>query len=248
MGLQTTFMGIFDTARICVPTVLEAMLGRVTLERCDERIDWWARKVLEDADVDLVVRGREHAAGTRPFVVMSNHQSLFDIPVVFRAVPGRLRMIAKKELFSVPIFGQAMKAAGFILIDRSDRVQASASLQIGASMLQDGTRIWIAPEGTRSRSGALLPFKSGGFRMAIETNTPILPVAIDGTRNVLRARDYIVQKHHRVVVTIMPPIDPAPYGASGRNRLMRDVRAAIAGALGHDPNLVHRSAMHAPPA
>src|SRR6185312_6786458 len=110
MSLQTTFMGIFDTARICFPTVVDAMIGRVTLERCDERLDWWARKVLEDADVDLVVRGREHAAGTRPFVVMSNHQSLFDIPVVFRAIPGRLRMVAKKELFHVPIFGQAMKA------------------------------------------------------------------------------------------------------------------------------------------
>ncbi|WP_437840483.1 lysophospholipid acyltransferase family protein [Sorangium sp. So ce1153] len=242
MSLQTTFMGIFDTARICVPTVVDAVRGRVTLERCDERLDWWARKVLEDADVDLVVRGREHAAGTRPFVVMSNHQSLFDIPVVFRAIPGRLRMIAKKELFHVPIFGQAMKAAGFIRINRGNHVQASASLQVGASMLQDGTRVWIAPEGTRSKTGALLPFKSGGFRMAIETNTPILPVAIDGTRRVLRAKDFVVQQHHRVVVTIMPPIDPAPYGAGGRSRLMRDVRAAIAGALGHDPGLVHKGA------
>ncbi|WP_437682476.1 lysophospholipid acyltransferase family protein [Sorangium sp. So ce131] len=251
MSLHTTCMGIFDTLRICFPTVVDAVRGRVTLERCDERLDWWARKVLEDADVDLIVRGREHAAGTRPFVVMSNHQSLFDIPVVFRAIPGRLRMVAKTELFRLPVFGQAMKAAGFIRIDRSDRVQATASLQVGAAMLQNGTRVWIAPEGTRSKTGALLPFKSGGFRMAIETNTPILPVAIDGTRHVLRARDVVVQQHHRVVVTIMPPIDPAPYGQGGRNRLMRDVRAAIAGALGHDPSLVHRSAattVAAPPA
>lgn len=247
MGLATTFKGIFDTARICVPTVAEAMLGRLTLERCDERLNWWAHKILRDADIDLVVRGREHAAGTRPFVVMSNHQSLYDIPVVFCAIPGgRLRMVAKAELFRLPVFGQAMRAAGFIKINRTDRVQATESLKLGASMLQEGTRVWIAPEGTRSRTGELLPFKSGGFRMAIETNTPILPVAIDGTRMVLRARDVVVQDHHRVVVTIMPPIDPAPYGVEGRRRLMRDVRAAIAGALGHDPTVVRRASAAAP--
>jgi 1-acyl-sn-glycerol-3-phosphate acyltransferase len=109
------------------------------------------------------------------------------------------------------------------------------SLRAGSSMLKDGTRIWIAPEGTRSADGSLGAFKSGGFRMALETGAAILPVAIDGTRHVLRAKGFVVQSHHRVVVTLLPPIDPAAYGVERRKALMIDVRGAIARALGQDP-------------
>ncbi len=202
MGLPETFKGILNTARISFPTVVDATIGRLTPEQCDARLDWWSRAVLRDADVDLVVRGREHAEGGQPFIVMSNHQSLYDIPVLFQSLPGRLRMVAKAELFRVPVWGQAMHAAGFIRVDRSDHRQAVASLRAGSSMLQDGTRVWIAPEGTRSKSGQLAAFKSGGFRMALETRTPILPVAIDGTRHVLPAKGFVVQQHQRVVVTV----------------------------------------------
>jgi 1-acyl-sn-glycerol-3-phosphate acyltransferase len=236
MGLQTTFKGILDTARVCIPTLAEAALGRLTLDRCDERLDWWAHKVLRDAHIDLVVRGREHAQGTQPLVVMSNHQSFYDIPVVYSAIPGRLRMIAKEELFRVPVFGRTIEVAGFIRVNREDHEQAVMSLRAAAAMLREGTRIWIAPEGTRSATGALGPFKSGGFRMAIETGTPILPVAIDGTRQVLPARKYVVQEHHRVVLTILPPIDPKPYGIEGRKVLMNEVRTSIARVLGQDPH------------
>ena len=82
----------------------------------------------------------------------------------------------------------------------------------------------------------LRKFKSGGFRLALETGAPILPVAIDGTRRILPAKGLVVQRHQRVVVTILPPIDPAPYGLERRKELMRDVRAAIATALGQDPS------------
>lgn len=241
MSVQTTFRTVYDTARICVPTVVDSVLGRVSLQQCDERLAWWGPQVLKDAGVDLVVHGREHAEGTGPLVVMSNHQSFFDIPVLFCAIPGRLRMVAKSELFRVPVFGLAMEAAGFIRIKRGNHEQAVQGLRLGGSMLQEGTRVWIAPEGTRSQTGVLGPFKSGGFRMALDTNTPILPVAIDGTSRVLPVRKLVVQKHHRVVVTILPPIDPAPYGVEGRKRLMNDVRAAIAGALGQDPTPAPRA-------
>jgi 1-acyl-sn-glycerol-3-phosphate acyltransferase len=237
MGVAQTLMGIVDTGRISLPTVVEAIAGRLTAEVCDGRLDWWARKLLADADIDLVVRGREHAEGSQPLIVMSNHQSLYDIPVLFCAIPGRLRMVAKAELFEVPVWGQAMRAAGFIRIDRRDRAQAVASLRAGAAMLQEGTRIWIAPEGTRSWDGQLGPFKSGGFRMALETGAPILPVAIDGTRRVLPAKGFVVQQHQRVAVTLLPPIDPARYGMERRKELMRDVRDAIARALGQDPTV-----------
>ncbi|HSO00259.1 MAG TPA: lysophospholipid acyltransferase family protein [Candidatus Nanopelagicales bacterium] len=245
--MTETVRGIVDTARISAPTLLDAALGRLTTERSDARLDWWSRKLLRDADVDLEVRGREHAEGTSPFIVMSNHQSLYDIPALFCAVPGRLRMVAKEELFRVPVWGPAMRAAGFIRIDRRDRSQAVASLRASASMLKEGTRIWIAPEGTRSWDGRLNRFKSGGFRLALETQTPILPVAIDGTRKVLPAKGFVVRRHQQVVVTLLPPIDPMPYGTERRKELMRDVRAAIAVALGQDPTAEGQGVFEAEP-
>jgi len=236
MSLVQTAMGIIDTARISVPTVLDAALGRGTLERCDERLDWWARKLLRDADVRLVVRGLEHLGSAREsFVVMSNHQSLYDIPALFCAIPRRIRMVAKAELFNVPVWGQAMRAAGFVRVDRGDRAQAIESLRAGSAMLADGTLLWIAPEGTRSPTGELGSFKSGGFHMALETGYRILPVAIDGTRDVLKARGLVVRNHKKVVVTVLPPIDPRAYGAERRKELMAAVRASIASALGQAP-------------
>ncbi|AKT40016.1 lysophospholipid acyltransferase family protein [Chondromyces crocatus] len=235
MGVNDTLRGILDTARITVPTLVDASLGRLGAEQSDTRLRWWSQKLFRDAEVDLVVRGREHAESAGPLLVMSNHQSLYDIPALYCSVPGRLRMVAKQELFRVPLWGPAMRAAGFIEVDRQNREQAVASLRASVSHLKNGTCIWIAPEGTRSKDGRLGRFKSGGFRMALETGTPILPVAIDGTRHVLPAKGFVVQRKQRVVVTLLPQVDPTVYGVERRKELMRDVRAAIAVALGQDP-------------
>ena len=234
MTLVETAKGILDTARISVPTVLDAALGRVEAETCDERLSWWSRKLFADAEVNLVVRGRENLGeGGETFIVMSNHQSLYDIPALYRALPERrLRMVAKAELFDVPVWGRAMKAAGFIRVERGNRTQAVDALRASTSVLEEGTLLWIAPEGTRSTTGIVGPFKSGGFHMALETGHRILPVAIDGTRDVLPARGTIVRKGKRVVVTILPPIDPNKYGKERRKELMAAVHDAIVEAMG----------------
>jgi 1-acyl-sn-glycerol-3-phosphate acyltransferase len=234
MSLVQTLMGIVDTGRISVPTVIDATLGTMSDALAEERLTWWSRKLVRDARIDLVVNGRENAGdGSEPLVVMSNHQSLYDIPVLFCALPGRLRMVTKAELFKVPIWGRAMTAAGFVKIDRGDRKQAVDTLRDhGGSLLASGTRVWIAPEGTRSRTGALGEFKSGGFRMALDLGVRILPVAIDGTRHVLPAKGVVVQQDKRVAVTVLPAIDPARFGVDGRKELMAEVRLRIAGALG----------------
>jgi 1-acyl-sn-glycerol-3-phosphate acyltransferase len=236
MGLGETLKGIAATARISAATVAEAALGRSRdMQVYDDRLSWWAHKVLTDASVDLHVSGTENAGdGTEPLIVMSNHQSLYDIPVIYCSVPGRVRMVAKKELFAVPLWGRAMRRAGMICVDRSDRGKAIESLREGSSMLHDGTRVWIAPEGTRSETGRLGPFKSGGFRMALETGYRILPVAINGTRHVLPARTAVVHCGKRVDVAILPPIDPKPFGMDRRKELMSEVRRTIATALGQD--------------
>ena len=234
MSVVQTVMGIVDTGRISVPTVVETIFRPLPDEVAEQRLDWWSAKLLRDAAIDLVVKDREHAGdGREPLIVMSNHQSLYDIPVLFQAGLGRIRMVTKAELFKIPIWGKAMLAAGFVRIDRSDRDQAVSSLkEKGGSLLASGTRVWIAPEGTRSKTGQLGSFKSGGFRMAFDQGVRILPVAIDGTRNVLPAKGFVVQREKPVTVTILPPIDPKDYGVERRKQLMTDVRDRIAKALG----------------
>jgi 1-acyl-sn-glycerol-3-phosphate acyltransferase len=231
-SLRVSLQNIYETLAISVPTIIDSALGRVTKEISDARLDVWARAVVAHAGVRIDVVGREHlaAASKRSMVVMSNHQSLYDIPVVFCVIGTNMRMVTKKELFDVPIFGQALEKGGFIRIDRGNRRQAIASLSHAKRLVADGTHVWIAPEGTRSESGALLPFKKGGFNVALQEGFPILPVSIVGTRDVLEARGVRSVFGQRVRVTIHEPIDTAPYiaeGRTGRDRLVADVRAAV---------------------
>jgi len=213
---------------ICVPTVLQAALGRLTPEICDERLDAWSRKILARARVRLEVFGRENMPPGETFVIMSNHQSFYDIPVLFQALKLRVRMVAKKELYVIPLWSHAMRAAGFVEIDRSDRQQAIQSLKAAEAALAAGTNIWIAPEGTRSPTGRLARFKKGGFQMALAAGARILPVSIDGSRDALLARGYRVRNDAHVRVTISPPIDSKAYGSARREELMQAVRQAIA--------------------
>ena len=122
-GVGVSFAAVYETFRISFPTVFDSVReGTVPLERSDQRLDDWSRRILEHAEIKLTVAGKENAV--TPSVVMSNHQSHFDVPCIYQAWPARLRMVAKSELFKVPVFSQAMTAAGFIEIDRSNRERA----------------------------------------------------------------------------------------------------------------------------
>jgi 1-acyl-sn-glycerol-3-phosphate acyltransferase len=222
---------LVHTARITLPTVVDAVLGRIDPDMLDQRLASWAQKMIDEARITIVVRGREHLGYGETFILMSNHQSHYDIPVLYRAIPRRLRMVAKAELFRIPLFGRAMRAAGFVKVNRGDRRQAVQSLRDSASMLEHGTLLWIAPEGTRSVTGELGSFKSGGFHMALETGHRILPIAIDGTRNVLQSGTIDLHRGHHVTVTILPPIDPKAFGPLRRKDLMETVRNTIAAAM-----------------
>ncbi len=231
MGFGVTLLSIARTGAISLPTVADALVGRVSADRSDARLAWWSRKLLEDAKVDLEVIGRENVPDDEALVLMSNHRSYYDIPSVFSAVPGRIRMVAKKELFYVPVFGSAMLAAGFIRIDRDKRASAMDSLKESGALLRQGTRVWIAPEGTRSTNGELGPFKSGGFHLALDAGVRILPIALEGTEKVLPADSLRVRRGQRVKVTILPPVDAPAYGQARRKELTAEVRARISAAL-----------------
>jgi 1-acyl-sn-glycerol-3-phosphate acyltransferase len=231
---STLTHAVVATLRISAPTMLEAVLGQnKPREVYDARLDAWSKSLLEHARARVHPEGLEHLGDRREvFVVMSNHQSVYDIPVLFQALPVPMRMVAKQELFRVPVWGKAMQHSGFVAIDRSDRERAIASLAVAKKKMQDeGISIWIAPEGTRSRTGEIGPFKSGGFHLALDTGLRILPVTIDGTFSLLRADTADVNKGGDVRVVVHPPIDPQAYGQARRAELMAAVRAAIAGPL-----------------
>jgi 1-acyl-sn-glycerol-3-phosphate acyltransferase len=141
-------------------------------------------------------------------------------------------MVAKKELFRVPVFGAAMLAAGFVKIDREKRASAIASLDESKRLLEGGTRVWIAPEGTRSKDGKLGPFKSGGFHLALGAEVPILPIALEGTEKILPHDGFSVHKGAHVTATILDPIETNGYGGNGRKALAAEVHRVIAEALG----------------
>ncbi len=232
-SLRLTLLSVYETLAISAPTVVDAALGRVTKAACDARIERWSAQVVRRLGAHVEVRGRENARGG-PFVIMSNHQSHYDVPLLFHVLGSNLRMVAKQELFRIPVFGAAMRGAGFISVDRADRARAIESLASARPLLESGTHLWIAPEGTRSRTGALGPFKKGGFLLAEQLGVPILPITICGTRDILPSSGVLSSPGQRVVVTIHPPVPPpagGPDPRAARERTLEAVRAAIASAL-----------------
>ena len=219
--------GVMETLAVSAPTVVDAVRGRITVELCDARLKGWAKKLLDHAEVERVVVHPERAATNEIFVVMSNHRSLYDIPLIFESFPRTLRMVAKTELFRVPIWGRAMREAGFIELDRNNRTRAKQGIDVARARLESGINVWIAPEGTRTRSGKLGPFKGGGFRLALDTGLRILPVGIRGTEKVLPADGALVRRGASVELEFGEPVDPRPFGESGRKDLMNAVRASI---------------------
>jgi 1-acyl-sn-glycerol-3-phosphate acyltransferase len=226
-----------ETLAISVPTVLDATRGRLTKKMCDDRLESWSAHVVDHLRMAIEVRGRENFDRAATYLVMSNHQSHYDVPVLFHVLGPphgqSLRMIAKIELFSLPFFGRAMLEAGFVAIDRKSRRSAIESLDVAKQRMRSGVNVWIAPEGTRSPTGELLPFKKGGFHLALDVGEPILPVTVQGTRLALPRGASRSTRDASVRVTIHPPIDTARYDRTpkGIAALQETVRTAIASAL-----------------
>ena len=159
--------------------------------------DWvhrnWGRTELWAAGVRTRVRGLENVSHTSPQIFVANHQSIFDIFAILACVPASVRFVAKQELGRIPIFALAMRAAGHVFIDRKDRRGAFEAMSVaGERMKRDRLSLGLFPEGTRSPTGSLREFKRGTFALAIGTQVPIVPLAVDGgyrvsTRGRIRA-------------------------------------------------------------
>jgi 1-acyl-sn-glycerol-3-phosphate acyltransferase len=210
--------------RICSPTVVEATLGRLTRENIDRRMRWWGEALRRHARLDFVTEGLDHVPVDETFVMMSNHESLFDVPMIYRAIPRTIRMVTKKELFRIPLWGRALREAGFFEMDRDNRERAVATLQGASRVLAEGINVWISPEGRRPKEPGLGPFKKGGFMLALSAGARILPIGIAGTREVLPPGAARTITGQRVAVVVGHPIDVV---GKDRDALMAETRSAI---------------------
>jgi 1-acyl-sn-glycerol-3-phosphate acyltransferase len=161
---------------------------------------------------------------------MANHTSAVDPVTVFVAIPRRIAFLAKQEIFRMPLIGWAMKKAGFIPVERSSREAAAASADVAAEQLRGGASMVIYPEGTRSPNGKLLPFKRGGFLMAIRGGRPVVPMTITGAERVLPKGEMWIRPGE-IRLRFHPPVDVSGYGETDREALLVRVRETIAGGL-----------------
>lgn len=190
----------------------------------------WARTIAAVTPIRVDVEGRSSIEPGRSYVVISNHQSLYDIVLVYGWLGLDVRWVMKRELRKVPGLGLASERLGHIFVDRTSRVAASHTLEAARQRIADGASVLFFPEGTRSLDGTLGAFKRGAFRMARDLGVPILPVTIVGTREVLppASRDL---RPGRVRLIIHPPIETTDRAGDGLGELMEEARARIAAAL-----------------
>lgn len=194
--------------RVTGPSLVDIARNSLHREIVDERTRWFGREVVRALGIDLVATGAHRVPTDRAYVYMSNHQSHLDIPMLYATLPSRtIRMLGKKELFQIPLWGRGLQAAEFIAVDRSNHTRAMESIARAAALIRDGVSIYLAPEGTRSVTGKIGKLKKGGFHLAKDTHTPIVPVAIKGTMDILPRGGRVMQTGKHVEVTIGAPID-----------------------------------------
>jgi 1-acyl-sn-glycerol-3-phosphate acyltransferase len=193
----------------------------------------WVRWVLKTYRVRVEAEGLENISPTPPYVVMANHQSLFDIAAIAHTLPSSWRFVAKRELARVPFFGWGMVAAGHIVVDRQDNEASVRSLKRAAQRIREGITVIIFPEGTRSPTGELRRFKSGGFHLAAEAEVPILPATVSGSRRVT-PRGSLHAEPGRILVRYGEPIPTAGLDRTHLEPLKERVFAAIRAGFDRD--------------
>ena len=180
--------------------------------------------------IRVEVTGKEHMAGSRPYLFLSNHRTNLDGPILVHTTQRDCRAIIKKEIMRIPILGWVLRIVDFVPVDRRDPIRARASVERAAQLLKSGLSFFAFPEGTRSRDGSLGPFKKGVFVMAIQSGVPVLPISIRNSEDIQPPGSYGIRPG-RVEVIFHEPIETAQMQLEDRDRLLELTREAIARGL-----------------
>jgi 1-acyl-sn-glycerol-3-phosphate acyltransferase len=212
---------VFLTPLLGIPVIVAAMLG--VRDRPGSIFDWvpraWAGALLWAAGARVVLHNGERISSGEPRVFIANHVSWFDI-FALAATLRHYKFIAKAELERIPIFGQAVRAVGFVFIDRNNRKAAFAGYQEAASKIRNGASVVVCPEGTRGHSYALRPFKKGPFVLAVAAGVPIVPTLVYGTREIQRKGSMIIRSGE-VHLHFLEPVPTEGLTYDDRDRLSR---------------------------
>lgn len=188
----------------------------------------WGTSFVSLAPWRVIVTGRQHIHPGKAYVLVANHQSMFDIPVLF-CLRRQFKWVSKASLFSIPFLGWAMRASGYIALARGEHGSIRDTYEAARTWLKRGVSVLFFPEATRTRSGAMLPFKNGAFKLALERGVPVVPIAVEGTRRLLdhgwRVRPATIR------ITILPAIDPARESITTFDQLRDRTQQAIAETL-----------------
>jgi 1-acyl-sn-glycerol-3-phosphate acyltransferase len=238
------------TANIMLILLWTAVVGFVRLfdhDSLHRRTARWYRRlgrVLARVNPwQVEVTGLEHVDSRNTYVVVSNHQSLADIPVICQ-VPLDTKWLAKAELFRVPVVGWMLRMAGDVPVDRADRRSAARALLACARYLRQGCSVVFFPEGTRSPDGEVLPFNEGPFQLAIRERIPILPLAVAGSGDALPRGTWIFGPRQTVQLRILPPesVHGLDLGQSGalrdqvRQKIIRALRPVLPSSTCDEPS------------
>ena len=233
--IWTTVVGLSALLWWGTAVLVESVRGRKASEWYSMITRRWARSIIWASGCPVVVHGAENLRRGIPQVVASNHISWFDVFALAAVIEAPYHFVAKKELQKIPLFGQALVAAGHIVIDRSNRERAIESLlEAGEKVRHSRGAVVIFPEGTRSRDGKLAPFKKGAFLLAAESRVAIVPTAVTGSFEIMRPGSWRIYPH-TIHIHFLDPIPPERVAAlvgDGPEPLMELVRARIAAAVG----------------
>lgn len=222
-------VAFFVTLPMSAATMFVAIV-RSTSPLIDAIMNRWARGVVWGAGIDLHVENLDRIDPSSRYILVANHYSYLDIPVLVAAIPQPVRFMAKASLFKIPIFGWALTRAGFIPIDRQNRRTAVKSFDLAAERIRKGNTIVIFPEEGRTREREMKPFQRGAFLLAIKSRKTIVPVAIDSTFDIFPATRWRVTPG-RVTVRIGQPIETATATVRDKEKLAQEARAQIEGML-----------------
>jgi len=232
LGLLQYVLGAGATLLLAPPVILFSLLDWPRAAYVPIRV--WARLLHLTTGVRYRVQGLENVPTDSSYVVISNHCSYLDGPVLVLALPDPVYFIIKKELARIPLWGPTVVKAGFVAIDRADSEQARLEMRRAVEAVRSGRRILVFAEGTRSPDGHLRPFKKGGFHLAVDAQVPILPVAVNGSRGLFPKGGACILPG-RIDVLVGRPIPTEGIGKERIDELMTATREAILAARCQDP-------------